>query len=322
MNRRKVNGSKVDDLSLVKRENDCASNSTDSFDMNDFKSSSLNQKYSVQIHKNKADLMAELSNINIMGDESDVEMLESQTQQNGLSACASVSDWNSSKVTTLNSSRSTDARSNGDFENDKQERILAWAQSQSQNLSMCVASILSDHDYLSQQSLVGLVTGNEENNELEMQSQRELNGTTRSNEQNGNLQQNGDLENTTNRQTSDIANKQRDNEGPSASYIADLNVIMNNLRECSNEEQRLLLLANIEEKTKSMKAQLTATHQPNKAAETAQNSIANQSESNNDTPEFSPNHSEPMEYNGNTRFTTDSSSDPSKEIDGKYLIWQ
>lgn len=315
MNRKKVNGSKPNGSSFPKRENDLDSNSTDSFDMNDFKSSSLNQKYSVQVHKNKADLMAELSSINIMGDESDVEMISPRTEQNGLAASASVSDVNSSKMTSLNSSRSTDARSNGDFDSEKQERILAWAQSQSQNLSMCVASILSDHDYLSQQSLLGLVTGNEENTEMEMQSQRKINGDITSNEQNG------DAEIMEQQSDRDIGAKTHDNsDNDSASHIEVLSAILKKIADSKEKEQRLNLLTDIEEQIKQMKAHLAPNDSDNKTGDTMQSNTVNQSESNNITPEFSSNHSEPMEHYGNLRFTSDSGTDPVKDTEGKLLL--
>lgn len=310
-----MNGAKKSESSFIKRENDCHSNSTDSFDMNDFKSSSLNQRYSVQVHKNKADLMAELSNINIMGDESDAECAEPRAQQNGVRGCASVSDVNSSKMNSMNSSGATDGRSNGDFENEKQERILAWAQSQSQNLSMCVASILSDHDYLSQQSLLGLVSGNEENNELE-NSQREINGNVTSNQDNGEVTQNGGLDPMRVDGAGDAGKTSADAD-TNKSDMDDLNAILKKLMASKEKEQRLSLLDEIQQKTKSLKEQLGGNEVNDKTDNTEQK---------NETPEFSANHSEPLEYNDTMPFSTDSSSDPAKESEGKlnfvHFTWK
>lgn len=310
MNRKKTNGSKKNnDSSFIKKDNDLNSNSTDSFDMNDFKSSSLNQKYSVQVHKNKADLMAELSSINIMGDESDVEIVEQRIETNRLNTSACASDKNSSNVISVNSSHSTDVRSNGDFDNDKQERILSWAQSQSQNLSMCVESILSDHDYLSQQSLIGLVSGNE------TQSQREINGNVSSNELE---EQNGAIEKMEHQiGTSEATKIKKNNKNFSEINIEDLDAILKKLLDKKEKSQRLAMLAEIEEKTKIMRAELTENEQNKTNGDTEQ--LDTQGGLDNITPEFSSNHSEPMEYY-NVKFASDSSTDPVKDSEGKLIL--
>lgn len=279
----------VQPLQKVKNEHDDNSNSTDDFDMNDFKSTSLTKKYSVQIHKNNADLMAELNSINIMGDESDVEIIEPRTEQNGFSVSA-----HGSNGTGLNMTHSSDGQPNGEFENDKHERILAWAQSQSQNLSMCVASVLSDHDYLSQELLLGIIAGNEENTEIE--NQREMNTV------NGEKEQNGDMEKETTNIHSEMNGEtatHSNNEKLTSINIVDLSDILKQLNSSNERAQRLSLLEQIEEKTKQMKAQL------------------NDDVQNNDTtPEFSPDHSEPLEYYGGIKFSAQSSVDDAKESEG------
>ncbi|XP_031623433.1 transcriptional regulator ATRX homolog isoform X2 [Contarinia nasturtii] len=286
MNRKKVNGTKpnVESSSVCKGAYDeCGeSNSTDSFDMNDFKSAALTKKYSVQIHKNNADLMAELDNINIMGDESDVEMIEPNTSKlNGANNSVSHS---SSNVISLNTTHASDDPVNGDFEHTKHDRILAWAQSQSQNLSTCIESVLSDHDYLSQERLLGIIAGIEENTELE--SQRETN-SNKSKEQSENEKSKdhgelngGDLVHT---KTSKILTSKN---------IDDLSEILKQLANCKEHAQRLSLVEKIEKSAKDMKAQLNQ----NNGNTTGNNSVANANDIT--SLEFSSNHSAQSSIDG------------------------
>ncbi|XP_031623434.1 transcriptional regulator ATRX-like isoform X3 [Contarinia nasturtii] len=301
MNRKKVNGTKpnVESSSVCKGAYDeCGeSNSTDSFDMNDFKSAALTKKYSVQIHKNNADLMAELDNINIMGDESDVEMIEPNTSKlNGANNSVSHS---SSNVISLNTTHASDDPVNGDFEHTKHDRILAWAQSQSQNLSTCIESVLSDHDYLSQERLLGIIAGIEENTELE--SQRETN-SNKSKEQSENEKSKdhgelngGDLVHT---KTSKILTSKN---------IDDLSEILKQLANCKEHAQRLSLVEKIEKSAKDMKAQLNQ----NNGNTTGNNSVANANDIT--SLEFSSNHSKPMEYAGGVNCSAQSSIDGPKD---------
>lgn len=321
MNRIPVNGSKPKKVSIRINQDDNDTNSTDSFDMNDFKTSTLNKKYSVPIHKNKADLMAELNNINIMGDESDIEPNDTtKMDTNGLNANVTktvpcVSDRNSSKITnqSLNTTTSSNTQSNGELTDVKHERILAWAQSQSQNLSMCVASILSDHDYLSQEHLLGIITGNEENTELEINS-REIN----------------DISNT------EISDKQAIDSQETILYANDTNVDANlcennvltshelneintmvNLIKQSKSTKRQMLLEKIMQFSKEISNDEQTTDTVN---DSKVNQIITQHESNNST-DFSPNHSEPLEYYGDVRFSAQSSIEELKEIAGKITFY-
>lgn len=311
MNRKKFNGSKTSERSLLKVKDECESDSTDSFDMNDFKSSSLTKKYSVPIHKNKADLMAELSSINIMGDESDVEIVEPRNEQNGLNT-SNVSDANSSKITGTYTSNSSDAAVNGELANVKKERLLSWAQSLSQNLSTRVESILSDHDYLSQEHLIGIITGNEEN--TEPNNGNEING-----EINGNMSTEEPDEKLIDSQATILYSPSElngnvthsDSERFAPKNINEFNVILTQLTDSKKHEQSLSLLAAIEEKAKQFRMELTdkkgnASQMPN-----------TQNGSNETTPEFSINHSEPLEYYGPT-LSTESTEEP-KESQGKQM---
>lgn len=296
MNRKKVNGSKAtaEASNAYKGADACGeSNSTDSFDMNDFKSLALTKKYSVQIHKNNADLMAELDNINIMGDESDVEMIEPNTvEQNGMNNVCDIQS--SSKPISLNTTHTSDGNnpsSNGDFEHIKTERILAWAQSQSQNLSMCVASVLSDHDYLSQERLLGIIAGIEENVET---SQREINSNQSKEES---------FENNTNNLCKINGGEHTENNDIASKNINDLSEILKKLADCKEDAQRVQLFEKMEKSVKDMKVQLT-------------NGEKSPNENDSNSPEFASNHSEPLEYDGGIGFSAQSSVDESKDNKG------
>lgn len=327
MNRKKVNGAKTNESTVSRRINERDSNnSTDSFDMKDFKSSSLTKKYSVQIHKNNADLMAELNNINIMGDESDVEIIEPKAEQNGISI--TVSDGNTSKVISLNSTHTSDEQpdeqSYGDSDTDKHERVLAWAQSQSQNLSMCVESVLSDHDYLSQELLLGIIASNEER----IESQREKSKS--SDEIDTNKQQNGhhlDKDGTIIVHSDGSGNLYNDededddeenanelthsnNENTNSTNMNDLSDILKQLNECKDSAQSLLLLQQIEEKTNKMKEKLNSDKVLNNKNDTSQKNTKDS------TPDFSSGHSEPMEYYGVDKFSMENGIDEANKSKG------
>lgn len=295
MNRKKVNGPNKNAPPLqVKAKDECGSTSTDSFDMKDFATSSLTKKYSVRIHKNNADLMAELNNI--MGDESDCEIVEPNGKTNGLNTSSNSSDL---RLLGLNTTHSTgDGCPDDDLESEKQERILAWAQSQSQNLSMCVASVLSDHDYLSQELLLGIVAGNEENTELE--NKRKMNGIVQTSEKESN-EQNGEVDSMKRQEDSNGDAATQDNEQVPLDTIESLSSILKQLTESRGHAQNVSLLAEIAKKAKEMGAQLGSKH--NKDSE-------------NNSIEFSPGHSEPMEYYGGVKFSTQSSVEEPKESEG------
>lgn len=306
MNRRKVNSSNRAPPTLPKPRNEYDSNSTDSFDMNDFKKSSLTEKYSVPIHKNNADLMAELNNI--MGDESDCEIVELKIEKNFLNLNAGTSDLNDSNMISLNTTHSSDNQPNGEFDIDKQERILAWAQSQAQNLTICVASVLSDHDYLSQELLLGIVAGNEEN--IEIENQRKLIECAAICKKESN-----ELEDKTNvtkcHLNDDLTNNSHNEQVPTLS-INDLNCILKKLADSTVRAQSLSLLDEIEEKTKQLKTQFNVLNN------TCSESVGDNSvrmELQDDALVFSPNHSEPLEYNGH-KFSTQNSVDETKDADG------
>lgn len=300
--------------------------------MNEFKTSQLNKKFSIPVHKNKADLMAELNNI--MGDESDVEIIEPPSKDNEhknrlMDAVKCVGDANGSK---FNGSHSTDTSDSSetsdsimaqqDAEIAGEERMLTWAQNHSQSLSMCVASILSDHDYLSQGDLLRIIESNEESLELEKQTQKQR-------EINDNVIPNSTLPkdpNTDSQRTIIYEQEPMDGVGggrathssldneKSASNdgIEDLNEILQKLKSSKNEDKSALF-DQILEKVNRLKIQTAGSKETaEKMKEESDEKCTAQTQSNS-TSEFSSNHSEPMEYYGGPKFSTQSSIEDAKE---------
>lgn len=319
-----------DVLITVKTEiapDECNSNSTDSFDVNDFKStktSSLSQKYSVPIHKNKADLMAELHNINIMGDESDFETVEplqskpspptplpsQRVTSNVIGSDANGSSHVANSMSSsLNVTNSPDSQANGDFASDKLERCLAWAQSQSQNLSMCVASILSDHDYLSQENFVGIIKGNEEQESLS-QKQREATDLAK--------QQEIDSQKTIiyggDKMNGDAVTHSTDNEN---GQFNELNAMVTQLKDGSPQEQKSLL-DKINKFVAEMRSKID--EDGGDTSKMSPEDVVDKATRNETTPELSSNHSEPMEHYGGAKFSTQNSAEEAKTNDGMFYV--
>lgn len=309
--------------------------------MNEFKTTLLNEKYSIPVHKNKADLMAELHNINIMGDESDAEMVEppppptkkdNEHTPNGLNVAKNAGDANGPKLNGSHCSNISDASDTSDNSSSQNgdEQMLRWAQHGPDSLSMNVASVLSDHDYLSHDNLIGIITSNEENFELEKQSQlqRKLNDNIVSN---SNLskdpptdsQKTITYEFDTNNfddaaagaatATHSLPNNENAtmNDG-----IDDLNSILLKLKD-SKSEEKSALFDQILEKVNKLKLEAAGGKdvvdnvKVEKDTKENKNSIApNQSIS---ASEFSSNHSEPMEYYGARKFSPQTSVEESKE---------
>lgn len=321
MNRKPVNGSKTKELLVRAKRDDADTNSTDSFDMSDFKTSTLNKKYSVPIHKNKADLMAELNNINIMGDESDIEpsieqasKADTNRSNANIGVGAGVSDRSGSKVTnlSLNTTNSSDVQSNGELSNVKHERILAWAQSQSQNLSMCVASILSDHDYLSQENLVGIITGNEEIETQKLQEIREhsiLNNTPKDSQATIFSEKN-----------SNCGEMQENREISPPNEFDDLTAILNKAKTSERSQRQKLYKDLLEKITAKLQINEDESQANDKNADSKAKQTTGRNES-NDTPDFSSNHSEPLEHYGGIRFSATTSAEEAKESEGKLKFY-
>lgn len=125
--------------SLLKYESD----SSDGKDTVVLDMSSLNNKF--KVHQNDADLIADFNKI-MDGEEEDFVDL---TQRSNLSKDPSRT-IDSNESSTVPKSRGAP---------DKEQYIKEWAQHQTE-LSTTMVSILSDHDYLSQEHLRGIIHSN------------------------------------------------------------------------------------------------------------------------------------------------------------------
>lgn len=315
--------------------------------MNEFKTTALNEKYSIPVHKNKADLMAELNNI--MGDESDdVEIGEpplgaappplprsskDNEHVNGLMSTVqpvkSVDNANGSKINGSHSMDPADLSDTSDSVMAQQDAadlandgpMLTWAQNHTQSLSMNVASILSDHDYLSQGDLLRIIESNEESLELEKQSQKQR-------EINENIISNSSLPkdpNTDSQRTIIYEPDAMDGDGKGGRAahtndgIEDLNDILQKLKS-SKDEEKSALFDRMLEKVNQLKLEAGGSKEPAvavKKEEPKEEKSTAQNQSNS-TSELSSNHSEPMEYHGGPKFSTQSSIEEAKECDGRF----
>lgn len=319
--------------------------------MNEFKTSLLNEKYSIPVHTNKADLMAELNNI--MGDESDIEHPEppppcpkdnehiSGVLTSAVPAAAipaiSAGDANGSKCNGSHSLQTSDASDTSDSTMAQPDAAdpaedgpgLSWAQNHSQSLSMCVASILSDHDYLSQGDLLRIIESNEESLELEKQSQQQR-------EINENVISNSSLPNDPNTDSQRTIIYEQgpldaSNGGHGATHSASpnesddgidgLNEILQKLKTSKNEEKSALF-DEILEKVKQLKSQTVGNQETTvkvEKEEPKENCTAQNQSNSRSTSDFSSNHSEPLEYYGGPKFSTQSSVEEAKKSDGMLL---
>lgn len=233
-------------------ELDRLSNNTEPFSFDQFKSSSLTERYSV--HQNDAALEADFRRI--LADDSDIEMIDSSHK----SPDKSSSGGNVSSLDkTPNKRRSIPS---------KDDYVLSWAESirnQSQSLSM-VASIISDHDYLSQENTLGIMTSLEESHQNQYAK-----------DQAGYLP---------------------------ADETNDLKSTMQKLFVCKDPKQCCNLLNEIQQKTRTMKCHLGE-------------SSDEQRDSGSDYI-YSRDHSEPMEYYGNTQFPSETPTEQSDES-GEFI---
>lgn len=305
--------------------------------MNEFKTTLLNEKYSIPVHKNRADLMAELNNINIMGDESDVEppgKKDNEHTANGLSAVNNVGGANKSKLnggpsSHMSTDSSSDASDNGVTNGD--ESMLRWAQNRPDSLSVHVASLLSDHDYLSHDNLICIITSNEESFELEKQSQKQR-------EIVDNVIPNSTLpkNSTTDSQRTVIydcdaaeqANATLNNETrPPTDGIDNLNDILQKLRNTNKSDEKSALLDQILETVQKIKLEEVAnTESVAVKVENVKDEVDSkqkcpaQNNPSHNASDFSSNHSEPTEYYGAGKFSTQSSTEEAKENKGEFCF--
>lgn len=276
MDKNKPQTSKTNVGALVKTENDDeddrGSNHTEPYNYDQFRSSILTEKYSV--HQNDAALEEDFRRI-LAGD--------SDNDLPGPPEKIHSSYENGTNVSSLDKSPSK-RRSMPS----KDDYVLSWAESvrnQSISLSM-VASVLTDHDYLSQENTLGIMNSNEEAATNENQLQK--------------------------------ANDENVDEGePSAAEdmptdeINDLNSVMKLLIGAKSREECFSLLTKIQDKTKLMKCHL------------GEMSSGDEQKDSNSEFNMPPSYSEPLEYYGHSNFpseTTDDHSDQSGMCVNDYFI--
>lgn len=252
---------------LVKTEKDDdgnrSSNQTEPYNYNQFRSSLLTEKYSV--HQNDAALEEDFRRI-LAGD-SDNDLSgppeKSYTYENGTNV--SSLDKSPSKRRSMVS---------------KDDYVLSWAESvrnQSISLSM-VASVLTDHDYLSQENTLGIMNSNEEaaTNESQLQKAKDQAEKVDGVEPN-------------------VAEDMPTDE------INDLNSVVKLLIGAKSRKECFSLLTKIQNKTKLMKCHL--------------GEMSSGDEEKDSSSEFNmpPNYSEPLEYYGISNFPSETTTDLSDQ---------
>lgn len=250
---------------------------------------SLNQKYSV--HNNDEDLMADFERI--------MDDIGASTPKNGSNIATGSSNKinNSNNNDKMESEKTIDSatiRANGNAlsgvgvtnGDDRSSYVMEWANGvrcsqSSQSMSMQVASILSDHDYLSQENMQDIKTENESKNNLANETQ-----------------------NMTNESVDDEA-KESDaivengvDSGNSANDINDLSDMVKLLSNKTNKAQSAEHLKKIAAKINAMRSNMI------------RESIDDPDDNNSAFDvEFAPNHSEPMEYDGKNVYMSSSDSE-------------
>lgn len=313
-------------------ENSKWSNSTASLDFNSIKNenfqSFLNDDYS--IHKNDEALLADFTALLDDGEDTvlmnvdanippmriDGEIMSNSiTQSNCISSALS---------TTAMRHESTDSQRIGTGGTDNQDELLVVAapdspsqqMPQSQSL-LCIGSIMSDHDYLSRENTLEII-GMDESQFFSQQEKTKLANTTtiNNNTQKADastlervkatstcLKESEELING----TEAAASSSKIDTNVNAAYRAEFDTIFSRLANDSLHKQTVIsLLDNFEERVKTLKMNLSGANSMNDAApkppSTSSHEIPEENVINIDRDvEFSPNHSEPLEYYGNIK---------------------
>lgn len=242
---------------LVKTEknddDDRRSNHTEPYNYDQFRSSMLTEKYSV--HQNDAALEEDFRRI-LAGD--------SDNDLSGPPEKSNSTYENCKNVSSLEKSPSK-RRSMPP----KDDYVLSWAESvRNQSISLwMVTSVLTDHDYLSQENTLGIMNSNEEAVTNESQLQIDKNQT-----------QNAD------------GGEPSVAEDIPTDEINDLNSVMKLLIGAKTQKECSSLLTKIQDKTKLIKCHL--------------GQMSSGDEQKDTSSEFNmpPNYSEPLEYYGNSNF--------------------
>lgn len=250
---------------------------------------SLSEKYSV--HNNDAAIEADFKKWLAEGDMIENEMATGNNSNNANNANKSNQMNGAEKMDGDKSIDSDSIRANGmiiakptENGNDKNERIMEWAQNSSsqasQSMSMQVASIFSDHDYLSQENMQGLITENEENHNASQ------------NLSNGNADQTAESNGTENDKE---LTKIRQSD------IDDFKDMLKTLESNREYEENVDCLKQIQEKAKAIRSNLMREKK-------VDDKVSSDSDNDSDVI-FSRDHSEPLEYAGKSTFESITESD-------------
>lgn len=250
---------------------------------------SLSEKYSV--HNNDAAIEADFKKWLAEGDMIENEMATGNNSNNANNANKSNQMNGAEKMDGDKSIDSDSIRANGmiiakptENGNDKSERIMEWAQNSSsqasQSMSMQVASIFSDHDYLSQENMQGLITENEENHNASQ------------NLSNGNADQTAESNGTENDKE---LTKIRQSD------IDDFKDMLKTLESNREYEENVDCLKQIQEKAKTIRSNLMREKK-------VDDKVSSDSDNDSDVI-FSRDHSEPLEYAGKSTFESITESD-------------
>lgn len=244
-------------LADIKDEQDsCDSDSiaTVMYDISQINKSVLNREY--RIHENDA---APISDLNEFFDGEDGDLVVSSAASKNRSIETQIS---------LDGNVTPKKR---DMPN-KEDYILNWAKSQTE-LSPTVASILSDHDYLSQENLRGIINSNDQ--------QQKLNDSNKSSDKLSALSCDGDSSDTND--------------------INDLKNCFDGLSPDLKSSENQIILNKIVDKVKQIQTRVNGNHTEVSTGNTSPAHL------------FSSNHSEPLEYYDNIATNSESISGEFKE---------
>lgn len=221
----------------------CESDSSDGKDTVVLDMSSLNNKF--KVHENDADLIADFNKI-MDGEEEDFVDL---TQR---------SNPSKNPNRTIDSNESSISPATRDAP-DKEQYIKEWAQNQTE-LSTIMVSILSDHDYLSQEHLRGIINSNSSKQS----------------------------------DSSKDADSLGDDESIGSGDMNDLKTIFGKLAADRKSQHNRSVLKQIAEKVEQIQSRIGCPKEHSNDMPDTPNDMEHASNAN----QFSSNHSEPLEYYG------------------------
>lgn len=264
-------------IKVEKSDSDDSVDSRDTvkFDVSHFNSTLNNSKY--KVHKNDAELLADFNKIM----DGDVEEEDGQRRNGGADIDLTQNSKSSTELSRSMDSHDLLITPKKRDVPDKAEFVLSWTQMQAE-LSTNVASIFSDHDYLSQEHLIGNINGNVQQQRLN----ESLNQTA--------------------------LNSSKESDSPLSDSDSVTSIDMIELKECCQQlspdpksKQNRTVLKQIARKVEKIQSRLKEdgpAEQRSATANTSNGSLgdsastSNKNDSEQVAIEFSSNHSEPTEY--------------------------